>query len=173
MVLVVWWGWVQALPTAGRLCCEACCRQAVRPTPPRPTPCRSPAEGAYSEGLIKAKLTQNYGIECPATGTVFSLKDGSIQEWYPTNPVLRVLTPANTCRPLRIFPVQLKDVRHAKGWYGQFMCLLPPRSAWSNSGPGVSGWGPSYHMLLPIHSTTSPPSLDICTHARRMPSTWT
>ncbi|RMZ53578.1 hypothetical protein APUTEX25_003400 [Auxenochlorella protothecoides] len=70
---------------------------------------RSPAEGAYSEGLIKAKLTQNYGIECPATGTVFSLKDGSILEWYPTNPVLRVLTPSNTCRPLRIFPVQLKE----------------------------------------------------------------
>ena len=54
---------------------------------------RSPAEGAYSEGFIKAKFTQDYAIECPTTGSTFSLKDGSITSWYPTNPVLRSLTP--------------------------------------------------------------------------------
>ena len=54
---------------------------------------RSPAEGAYSEGFIKAKFTQDYGIECPTTGSTFSLRDGSIIDWYPTNPVLRSVNP--------------------------------------------------------------------------------
>ncbi|PON74533.1 Aromatic-ring-hydroxylating dioxygenase, alpha subunit [Parasponia andersonii] len=47
---------------------------------------RSPAEGAYSEGLLNAKLTQ---------------------EWYPKNPVLRVLTPA--LRTLFVFPVKTDE----------------------------------------------------------------
>lgn len=46
------------------------------------TEARSPAEGAYSEGLIKGKFTQDFSIECPTTGTLYSLKDGSIVEWY-------------------------------------------------------------------------------------------
>lgn len=71
------------------------------------TESRSPAEGAYSEGFIKAKFTQDYCIECPSTGTLFSLKDGSIVSWYPNNAVLRALTPADLCRPLEIFPVKL------------------------------------------------------------------
>ena len=70
---------------------------------------RSPAEGAYSEGFIRSKFTQDYAIECPATGTLFSLRDGSIVSWYPNNPVLRVLTPASTCRPLEIYPVKLEQ----------------------------------------------------------------
>ncbi|KAI7840299.1 hypothetical protein COHA_006081 [Chlorella ohadii] len=68
---------------------------------------RSPAEGAYSEGFIRAKFTQDFCIECPATGSLFSLKDGSIVTWYPNNPVLRLLTPSDTCRPLEIYPVHL------------------------------------------------------------------
>lgn len=68
---------------------------------------RSPAEGAYSEGFIRAKFTQDYAIECPSTGTLFSLKDGSILSWYPNNAVLRMLTPVSTCRPLEIYPVRL------------------------------------------------------------------
>ncbi|GFR51543.1 hypothetical protein Agub_g13961 [Astrephomene gubernaculifera] len=68
---------------------------------------RSPAEGAYSEGFIRAKFTQDYCIECPSTGSLFSLKDGSIVSWYPGNPVLRVLTPASYCRPMEIYPVKL------------------------------------------------------------------
>ncbi|KAG2431527.1 hypothetical protein HXX76_009541 [Chlamydomonas incerta] len=68
---------------------------------------RSPAEGAYSEGFIKAKFTQDYAIECPSTGSLFSLKDGSVVAWYPNNPVLRTLTPATFCRPLEIYPVKL------------------------------------------------------------------
>mmetsp|Transcript_15848 Transcript_15848/g.45361 ORF Transcript_15848/g.45361 Transcript_15848/m.45361 type:complete len:250 (+) Transcript_15848:91-840(+) len=70
---------------------------------------RSPAEGAYSEGFIRAKFTQDFGIECPSTGTLFSLKDGSIQSWYPNNPVLRMLTPQDTCRKLEIYPVKLEQ----------------------------------------------------------------
>ncbi|KAL4458482.1 hypothetical protein ABPG75_013347 [Micractinium tetrahymenae] len=70
---------------------------------------RSPAEGAYSEGFIRAKFTQDFCIECPATGSLFSLKDGSIVSWYPNNAVLRVLTPASTCRPLEIYPVHLGE----------------------------------------------------------------
>lgn len=70
---------------------------------------RSPAEGAYSEGFIRAKFTQDFAIECPSTGTLFSLKDGSIQSWYPNNPVLRMLTPQDTCRKLEIFPVKLEQ----------------------------------------------------------------
>jgi nitrite reductase/ring-hydroxylating ferredoxin subunit len=68
---------------------------------------RSPAEGAYSEGFANAKFTQDYCIECPSTGTLFSLKDGSIVSWYPNNPVLRMLTPQDTCRNLEIYPVRL------------------------------------------------------------------
>ncbi|GBF97535.1 hypothetical protein Rsub_10458 [Raphidocelis subcapitata] len=68
---------------------------------------RSPAEGAYAEGFIKAKFTQDYAIECPSTGSLFSLKDGSILSWYPNNPVLRALTPSNTCRLLEIYPVKI------------------------------------------------------------------
>lgn len=70
---------------------------------------RSPAEGAYSEGFIRAKFTQDYGIECPTTGTLFSLKDGSIMSWYPNNPVLRMLTPSSTCRNMEIYPVKLEQ----------------------------------------------------------------
>jgi nitrite reductase/ring-hydroxylating ferredoxin subunit len=70
---------------------------------------RSPAEGAYSEGFIKAMLNQNYQIECPSTGTLFSLKTGEIIEWYPNNPVLRLLTPKEYCRPMRVYPVEIKQ----------------------------------------------------------------
>lgn len=68
---------------------------------------RSPAEGAYSEGFISAKFTQDGCIICPATGTTFSIADGSIKEWMPTNPVMRVLTPQSTCRKMDVFPVKL------------------------------------------------------------------
>jgi nitrite reductase/ring-hydroxylating ferredoxin subunit len=68
---------------------------------------RSPAEGAYSEGFIKAKFTQEYGIICPSTGSVFSLKDGSILDWYPTNPVLRSITPKTGSLTVRGSPLML------------------------------------------------------------------
>lgn len=66
---------------------------------------RSPAEGAYSEGLLNAKLTQDGCIMCPATDSTFDLRNGSIKEWYPKNPVLRVLTPA--LRNLFVYPVKV------------------------------------------------------------------
>ena len=68
---------------------------------------RSPAEGAYSEGFADAKLTQDGCIECPTTKTLFSLATGTIVDWYPTNPILRALTPKDTCRPLGVYPVRL------------------------------------------------------------------
>lgn len=54
---------------------------------------------------------QDFCIECPATGSLFSLKDGSIVDWYPGNPVLRALTPKDTCRPMDVYPVKLTQVR--------------------------------------------------------------
>ncbi|KAI8526546.1 hypothetical protein RHMOL_Rhmol12G0005000 [Rhododendron molle] len=68
---------------------------------------KSPAEGAYSEGLLNAKLTQDGCIVCPTTDSTFDLRTGSIKEWYPKNPVLRVLTPS--LRDLFIYPVKTDD----------------------------------------------------------------
>lgn len=68
---------------------------------------RSPAEGAYSEGFASARLTQDAAIECPTTKSTFSLTTGEIVSWYPSNPVLRALTPKDTVSPLRVFPVKL------------------------------------------------------------------
>lgn len=68
---------------------------------------RSPAEGAYSEGLLNAKLTQDGCIVCPTTDSTFDLQTGEIKDWYPKNPVLRVLTPA--LRTLFIYPVKTDD----------------------------------------------------------------
>merc|ERR1712216_377467 len=69
---------------------------------------RSPAEGAYSEGFEKARLTQDACIECPTTKSKFDLKTGEIKEWYPENPVLKALTPQDTCRPMEVFPVEVR-----------------------------------------------------------------
>lgn len=66
---------------------------------------RSPAEGAYSEGLLNAKLTQDGCIVCPTTDSTFDLRTGEVKEWYPKNPVLRVLTPS--LRTLFIYPVKI------------------------------------------------------------------
>ncbi|XP_061374154.1 uncharacterized protein LOC133316423 [Gastrolobium bilobum] len=68
---------------------------------------RSPAEGAYSEGLLNAKLTQDGCIVCPTTDSTFDLRTGDIKEWYPNNPVLRVLTPA--LRALFVYPVKTDE----------------------------------------------------------------
>ncbi|XP_021288224.1 uncharacterized protein LOC110419478 [Herrania umbratica] len=68
---------------------------------------RSPAEGAYTEGLLNAKLTQDGCIVCPTTDSTFDLRTGAIKEWYPKNPVLRVLTPA--LRTLYIYPVKTDE----------------------------------------------------------------
>ncbi|KAM0974093.1 hypothetical protein FF1_017343 [Malus domestica] len=68
---------------------------------------RSPAEGAYSEGLLNAKLTQDGCIVCPSTDSTFDLRTGGIKEWYPKNPVLRVLTPA--LRTLFVYPVKTDE----------------------------------------------------------------
>ncbi|GMH00692.1 hypothetical protein Nepgr_002531 [Nepenthes gracilis] len=68
---------------------------------------RSPAEGAYSEGLLNAKLTKDGCIVCPTTESTFDLRTGEVREWYPNNPVLRVLTPA--LKPLFVYPVKTDD----------------------------------------------------------------
>ncbi|KAA8528012.1 hypothetical protein F0562_035119 [Nyssa sinensis] len=68
---------------------------------------RSPAEGAYTEGLLNAKLTQDGCIICPTTDSTFDLRTGAIRDWYPNNPVLRVLTPA--LRTLFVYPVKTDD----------------------------------------------------------------
>lgn len=43
-------------------------------------------------------------IVCPSTDSTFDLRTGEIKEWYPKNPVLRVLTPA--LRTLFVYPVK-------------------------------------------------------------------
>ncbi|KGN52681.1 uncharacterized protein LOC101206141 [Cucumis sativus] len=68
---------------------------------------RSPAEGAYTEGLLNAKLTKDGCIVCPTTDSTFDLQTGEIKEWYPKNPVLRVLTPA--LRKLFIYAVKTDE----------------------------------------------------------------
>ncbi|KAK7308910.1 hypothetical protein RJT34_05241 [Clitoria ternatea] len=68
---------------------------------------RSPAEGAYTEGLLNAKLTQDGCIVCPTTDSTFDLQTGEIKEWYPKNPVLRILTPA--LRKLFVYPVKTDE----------------------------------------------------------------
>ncbi|CAJ1927013.1 unnamed protein product [Sphenostylis stenocarpa] len=68
---------------------------------------RSPAEGAYTEGLLNAKLTQDGCIVCPSTDSTFDLQTGDIKEWYPKNLVLRVLTPA--LRKLFTYPVKTDE----------------------------------------------------------------
>ncbi|KAG9457389.1 hypothetical protein H6P81_001897 [Aristolochia fimbriata] len=68
---------------------------------------RSPAEGAYSEGLLNAKLTQDGCIVCPTTDSTFDLKTGTIKDWYPKNPVLRALTPP--LRKLYVYPVKTDE----------------------------------------------------------------
>lgn len=65
----------------------------------------SPAEGAYNEGFVNAKLTQDGCIVCPSTDSTFDLKTGDIKEWFPTNPVLRLLTPP--LRKLITYPVKV------------------------------------------------------------------
>ncbi|GER27586.1 3-phenylpropionate/cinnamic acid dioxygenaseferredoxin subunit [Striga asiatica] len=65
---------------------------------------RSPAEGAYSEGLLNAKLTQDGCIVCPTTDSTFDLRTGDIKDWYPRNLVLRALTPP--LRTLFVYPVK-------------------------------------------------------------------
>lgn len=67
----------------------------------------SPAEGAYAEGFINAKLTQDGCIVCPSTDSTYELKTGQLKDWYPKNPVLRALT-----KPLRdmiVYPVKIED----------------------------------------------------------------
>ncbi|KAK9840030.1 hypothetical protein WJX74_002335 [Apatococcus lobatus] len=70
---------------------------------------RSPAEGAYSEGFISAKLTPDNCIECPSTSSLFDLTTGEIKAWYPKNPVLRLLTPQDTARNMIVYSVKLES----------------------------------------------------------------
>ncbi|EFJ23287.1 hypothetical protein SELMODRAFT_449457 [Selaginella moellendorffii] len=66
---------------------------------------KSPAEGAYSEGLINAKLTPDGCIVCPSTSSTFSLQTGEIKDWYPTNPVMKLLL--QPTRNLVTYPVKI------------------------------------------------------------------
>lgn len=65
---------------------------------------QSNSNRAMSQGCSYAceRWLQDFCIECPSTGSLFSLKDGSVLSWYPGNPVLAALTPKETCRPLEV-----------------------------------------------------------------------
>lgn len=109
--------------------------------------------------LFVLLLPQDYAIECPATGSSFSLKDGSIKEWYPNNPVLRALTPQNTCRNMDVYQVKLTQVRGsalAQHWWSGCSCvalrgcaavadlLLLGSTGGMDSRAGVCGRGPPF-----------------------------
>lgn len=50
-------------------------------------------------------MFQDGCIVCPTTDSTFDLRTGTIKEWYPKNPVLRVLTPP--LRSLFVYPVKI------------------------------------------------------------------
>lgn len=68
---------------------------------------QSPAEGAYTEGLINARLTPDGFVICPSTESTYDLKTGKVRDWMPSNPVLRVLTPS--LRDLVTYPVKVEN----------------------------------------------------------------
>lgn len=52
-------------------------------------------------------VVQDGCIICPSTESTFDLKTGEVKEWYPKNPVLRVLTPS--LRNLFVYSVKTDD----------------------------------------------------------------
>ncbi|KAB5512508.1 hypothetical protein DKX38_029536 [Salix brachista] len=120
---------------------------------------RSPAEGAYTEGLLNAKLTQivigldfdglgdilnafemarkDGCIVCPSTDSTFDLRTGAIKEWYPNNPVLRVLTPA--LRTLFVYPVKTDEENILIGIRGGVKSAVSAEIVFSGKAqPGVT-----------------------------------
>lgn len=65
------------------------------PSAARPVGCRP----LLSTALPPAR-PQDGCIICPSTKSTFDIKTGEIREWYPDNPVLRAITPRDTCRPM-------------------------------------------------------------------------
>lgn len=121
---------------------------------------RSPAEGAFSTGFLTANFTEDYGIICPGTDTVFSLKTGEILDWYPSNPVLRFIIPKDTCRPLEIYPVKLtKDAVYVSFSEGNLGGVLSMRSKGGSNtaseGDNVFGIEPRVYYDNAVSSTTT------------------
>lgn len=50
-------------------------------------------------------LVQDGCIVCPSTDSTFDLRNGTIKDWFPKNPVLRALTPP--LRTLFVYPVKV------------------------------------------------------------------
>lgn len=101
---------VAAQPSAGGA--RTCGKSAAVTVPMACAPSRVPANTPPTPSPWPPALhysPQDYAIECPSTGSLFSLKDGSIVSWYPNNPVLRALTPTNTCRRLEIYPLKISQ----------------------------------------------------------------
>ncbi|KAI4324252.1 hypothetical protein L6164_023806 [Bauhinia variegata] len=57
--------------------------------------------------FVFSLLMQDGCIVCPTTDSTFDLRTGAIKDWYPKNPVLRVLTPP--LRSLFIYPVKTDE----------------------------------------------------------------
>jgi hypothetical protein len=68
----------------------------------RPSPQQYRTRNPDAAAPVYRYRPQNWEIECPSTGSLFSLKDGSVTSWYPGNPVLAALTPRNLCKPLEV-----------------------------------------------------------------------
>jgi hypothetical protein len=54
---------------------------------------------------IHSSFLQDGCIICPSTDSTFDLKTGEIKEWFPSNPVLKLLTPP--LRKLTTYPVKV------------------------------------------------------------------
>lgn len=93
---------------------------------------RSPAEGAYSEGMLKGRLTQDGCIACPTTDSTFYLSTGDIKEWYPRNVVLDLLTPRKN---LPVYPVKVEQDGIYVG--------IPDNTAVSSTSSSWTGAGPT------------------------------
>lgn len=76
----------------------------------------SPAEGAYAEGFINAKLTQDGCIVCPSTDSTYELKTGKVKEWYPKNVVLKALT--KSLRDMKVYPVKIENYQICVNFLG-------------------------------------------------------
>ncbi|KAK4742249.1 hypothetical protein SAY87_000250 [Trapa incisa] len=62
---------------------------------------------SYGFRNVLAHYLQDGCIVCPTTDSTFELKTGAIKDWYPKNPVLRILTPV--LRTLFVYPVKTDE----------------------------------------------------------------
>ena len=96
--------------------------------------------GSLCEGMKTHQCRQNAAAAWHA-GSTFDFRTGEIKDWYPSNVVLRLLTPASTCRNLETYPVRLEQVGASlsNGRAPQYITAQLPGFGWIRPGAGGSG----------------------------------